>query len=242
MAGILSKLRTLTLGNLHELLDAAIDLNSVAACKQHIRDLESAKEKIVDDAAVAKGRVGQVEGDIKATQMKIDTDTEHAQLLLDDDDPSNDGDAQKLMERVVANQESLETKQADLVTAKQTAEALAQAANKIAAKHAEMVRNVRRLEDLERTTKAKEQATAAIKNAAGAAGAAGEVSIDNIEQRLKDRSVAVDAKFQATLGTMGDSVEESVQAAKAKQLIAKMRAAKKGTGNSGSGGDSPAGC
>ncbi len=240
MAGILSKLRTLTLGNLHELLDAAIDLNSVAACKQHVRDLEEAKGKIMDEAAVAKGRVGQAEGDLKAIQLKIDTNTEHAQLLLDDDDPSNDGDAQTLMERVVADQELLETKQADLATAKQTADALAEAARKIAAKHAEMVANVRRLESLERSTKAKEQATSAIKKAAGAANAAGEVSVDDVAQRLKDRSVAADAKFQNALGTMGDSVSESVQAAKAKQLIAKMRAGKKAGG--GTPPSSPTGC
>src|SRR5512142_2884877 len=119
MASLWQKIRTLTLGNLHELLDAAIDLNSVAACKQYVRDLEEAKDKMRDQAAAARGRLGQSQAAVATLEHQIATDTEHAQLLLDDDDPSNDGDAQKLMEGVVQKQELLETKQAQLATDKQ---------------------------------------------------------------------------------------------------------------------------
>lgn len=226
MAGLFSKLRVLTLGNLHELLDAAIDLNSVAACKQYVRDLEEAKDKISDEAAVARGRVGQVQGEVNALQAKIDLDTEHAQLLLDDDDASNDGDAQTLMERVVTNQETLEDRKSELETNKQTADALAKAAQTIVTKHAEMVRNVRKLESLERSTAAKEQATAALKAAGGAASAVDGVSVDSAERRLRDRSVAADAQFDTAMGSVSDSVTESVTAAKAKKLLESMRANK----------------
>jgi phage shock protein A len=229
MASIWQKIRTLTLGNLHELLDAAIDLNSVAACKQYVRDLEEAKDKMRDQAAAARGRFAQAQAAVATLEHQIETDTEHAQLLLDDDDASNDGDAQKLMEGVVQKQELLAAKQSELASNKQVSDALGEAVRKITAKHAEMVNNVRKLEALEQQTKAKEQASEALKAAGKIASSTDGVSIDSAEQRLRDRAAAADAKFDDAMSDMsGGSVQESVQAAKAKQLIAQMRAKKTG--------------
>ncbi|HTM68483.1 MAG TPA: PspA/IM30 family protein [Candidatus Binatia bacterium] len=237
MASIWQKIRTLTLGNLHELLDAAIDLNSVAACKQYVRDLEEAKDKMRDEAAAARGRLGQSQAAVATLEHQIETDTEGAQLLLDDGDDSNDGDAQKLMEGVVQKQELLETKKAQLATDKQVADALGDAVRKITSKHAEMVNNVRRLESLEQQTKAQEQATAALKQAGKIANSTDGVSVDNVEQRLRDRAAASSEKFKDAMADVsGGSVQESLQSAKAKQLIAQMRAKKAGTAAGGAAG------
>lgn len=236
MAGFFKKLRDLTLGNLHELLDAAIDLNSVAVCKQYVRDLEEAKDKMRDQAAAARGRLGQSQAAVATLEAQIATDTEHAELLINDDDESNDGDAQRLMEGVIQKQELLATKQTQLATDKQVAEALGEAVRKITAKHAEMVNNVRRLEALEQQTKAQEQATEAMRSAGKLANSADGVSVDNAEQRLRDRAAASQEKFKDAMSDLsGGSVAESVQAAKAKQLIAQMRA-KKASGGSAAGG------
>ncbi len=227
MASIWQKIRTLTLGNIHELLDAAIDLNSVAACKQYVRDLEEAKDKMRDQAAAARGRLGQSQAAVATLEHQIATDTEHAQLLLDDDDASNDADAERLMEGVVTKTELLETKKTQLATDKQVSDALGEAVRKITAKHAEMVNNVRRLEALEQQTKAQEQATAALKQAGKLANATDGVSVDNVEQRLRDRAAASSEQFKDAMSDMsGGSVQESVTAAKAKKLIAEMRAKK----------------
>lgn len=227
MASIWQKIRTLTLGNIHELLDAAIDLNSVAACKQYVRDLEEAKDKMRTEAAAARGRLGQSQAAVTTLEHQIATDTEHAQLLLDDDDASNDADAERLMEGVVTKNELVETKKAQLATDKQVSDALGDAVRKITAKHAEMVNNVRRLEALEAQTKAQEQATAALKQAGKLANATDGVSVDNVEQRLRDRAAASSEQFKDAMSDMsGGSVQESVTAAKAKKLIAEMRAKK----------------
>ena len=237
MASIWDKIRTLTLGNLHQLLDAAIDLNSVAACKQYVRDLEEAKDKMRDQAAAARGRLGQSQAQVATLEHQIETDTEGAQLLLDDGDDSNDADAQKLMEGVVQKTELLTTKQAQLATDKQVSDALGEAVRKITSKHAEMVNNVRRLEALEQQTKAQEQATSALKQAGKLANGTDGVSIDNVEQRLRDRAAASGEKFKDAMADVsGGSVQESLQAAKAKQLIAAMRAKKAGAASGGASG------
>jgi phage shock protein A len=227
MASIWQKLRTIGLSNLNDFLDAAIDLNSVGACKQYVRDLEEAKDKMRDQAAAARGRLGQSQAAVATLEHQIATDTEHAQLLLDDDDASNDADAERLMEGVVSKTELLETKKAQFATDKQVSDAMGEAVRKITAKHAEMVNNVRRLEALEQQTKAQEQATAALKQAGKLANSTDGVSVDNVEQRLRDRAAASGEQFKDAMSDMsGGSVQESVTAAKAKKLIAEMRAKK----------------
>lgn len=227
MASIFQKLRTITLGNLHQLLDNVIDLNSVAACKQYVRDLEEAKDQIRDQAAAARGRLAQSQNAVSLLEHQIAEDTENAQLILDDGDDSNDGDAQKLMEGVVGKQELLETKKSQRDADKAASDALAEASKKIIAKHAEMVNNVKRLEALEQQTKAQEQATAALRQAGKLANSADGVSVDNVEQRLRDRAAASNEKFKDAMADVsGGSVQETVQAAKAKKLIAEMKAKK----------------
>ena len=229
MASIFQKLRTITLGNLHQLLDNVIDLNSVAACKQYVRDLEEAKDQIRDQAAAARGRLAQSQNACSVLEHQIAEDTENAELILNDGDDSNDGDAQKLMEGVVTKQELLETKQAQRDADKMASDGLAEASKKIIAKHAEMVNNVKRLEALEQQTKAQEQATAAMRQAGKLASSADGVSVDNVEQRLRDRAAASNEKFKDALSDVsGGSVQESVTAAKAKKLIAEMKAKKAG--------------
>ncbi|MEK7566941.1 MAG: PspA/IM30 family protein, partial [Patescibacteria group bacterium] len=57
MAGIFKKFRDLGLASIHSLLDKAIDLNSVAVVKQHVRDLENALSELENGAAEAAGYV-----------------------------------------------------------------------------------------------------------------------------------------------------------------------------------------
>ena len=227
MASIFEKLRALTLGNLHEVLDAAVDLSSVAVCKQYVRDLEMAKDKMRDQAAAARGRYAQSQAAVATLEHQIETDTEHAQLLLDDDDTTNDADAQKLMEGVVSKTEVLEIRKTQLATDKKLADDLGEAVRKVTARHVEMVNNVRRLEALDQQTKAQEAATSALRQAGKITSSTDGISIDNAEARMRERAAAANEKFNDAMSDVtGGSVQESVTSAKAKQLIASMRAKK----------------
>ena len=66
MASIFSKVRALALGNIHDLLDKAIDLNSPAVVRQYVRDLGEAKEQLADEAAAQKRH----EADLKAMEQE----------------------------------------------------------------------------------------------------------------------------------------------------------------------------
>jgi phage shock protein A len=234
MASVFEKIRVLTLGNLHDILDAAIDLNSVGACKQYVRDLEEAKDKMQQTAATARGRLSIAEGDLATLTQRIATDNEHAELLLTDDDASNDGHAQTLIEGVIRMEEELIGKKAAVETAKATSAALAVAVDKIVTKHVAMVSNIRKLEAIAQQTAAQNEATKALKQASKLVGTADGVSVDNVERRLREQAATSNEQFKTALGGLDTGsgaagVGDSITAAKAKQRIAALKAKKNGT-------------
>lgn len=220
MSTVGEKVRTLVLGNLHELLDRTIDLNSTGTIKQHIRDLETARDKITDEAAIAKGRLLTLQSDIRDLDVQIATTNENIELFINDGDPSNDHLAETLEARLIGFERKLAEKKDALAAETTTSTALEEASSRLRAKHAEMVETLRKLESIERTTKAKEAAAAALRQASKT----GEVSVDNVTQRLKERETVANARFERALGDMADKVDADVVAEQARMRIAARRA------------------
>ncbi len=227
MKSIFEKARTLFLSNIHSLLDAAIDLNSTEAIRQHVRDLEGARDRLTDEAVVAKGRATVLEDDIKQLEAKKAVTNQNIDLLLGDDDPENDHYAMPLAEQVVGIDEDIAATQTDLVEQKALAANLEEARMKLTAKHAEMVRSLRRLESMERTAKSHEQAATAINSAAEAVSTVDGVvaSVDNVTARLRDRNTVSKARFDQALANIGEGGSaDAVRASQAASLIAARRA------------------
>lgn len=220
MATVGEKVRTIVLGNLHELLDKTIDLNSTGAIKQHIRDLETARDKITDEAAIAKGRLLTLQSEIRDLNVQISTTNENIELFIGDGDPSNDQLAETLEARLIGFEKKLADKKEALAAETTTSTALEEASSRLRAKHAEMVEILRKLESIERTTRAKETAAAALRQASKT----GEVSVDNVTQRLRQREIVANARFERALGDMADKVDADVVAEQARKRIAARRA------------------
>lgn len=225
MTSLFSKARVLVLGNLHTLLDAAIDLNSIAAVKQHIRDLESARDGISSQAAVSKGRVNSITADIKNLEKEIAEAQDNIDLLLGDDDPDNDANAVTIQMMADGLTTRVEALQSELATATETASKMDEALQKIRQKHAEMVSQVKTLEQMDASAKASEQAASAIEAAGKISNFDSSASIDNIQQRVRDRKATADAKLEQAFGGIDSTTDDSVALAKAKQAIAARKAA-----------------
>lgn len=219
MATVVEKVRTVVLSNLHELLDKTIDLNSTGAIKQHIRDLEMARDKITDEAAIAKGRLLTLQSEVRDLTVQVGTTNENIDLFINDGDPANDNLAETLEARLIGFEKKLAEKKEALVAETTTSTALEDASNRLRAKHAAMVETLRKLESIERTTKAKEAAAAALRQASKT----GEVSVDNVTQRLKERETVANARFERALGDMADKVDTDVVAEQARKRIAARR-------------------
>lgn len=226
MASLFSKIRLVTLGNLHELVDGLIDESSIPALKQSLRDLETGKAQILKQTAAASGQVSLAQSRVTQVQLQIDTHTKHAEIILNDDDASNDPVGMQLLEKVAELEPELEQAQSDLKEAQQNFQALQNASNKIIAKHAERLKQLRSLENLERTTTAKEQTAAALQQAGAIGSSVDSVSVDNIEQRLRARAATANAEFDQAMGglnSLDDTVATTLRASRAQELAAKLR-------------------
>jgi phage shock protein A len=72
MASILEKTQTLISANLHEMVDKALEANSVAVMKQYIRDAESNLDALEDAAATVGGEVKTLERKYKEYKQRAD--------------------------------------------------------------------------------------------------------------------------------------------------------------------------
>lgn len=72
MASLLEKTQTLISANLHEMVDKALEANSVAVMKQYIRDAESNLDALEDAAATVGGEVKTLERKYKEYKQKAD--------------------------------------------------------------------------------------------------------------------------------------------------------------------------
>ncbi len=224
MAGIFDKISTLIGSNIHALLDAAIDLDSVGACKEQVRKIEDESNNLKRHAAAARADVGMAQAAVDGTKHRIDENTANAQMLLSDDDPSNDNVATTLMEEVVTLQETLAEQEQALADAKKVADGMAEASNKLSAKKTELIRNINRLENMQRTSNAKKNAADALTQVAALSNGAGAVSVDDIAARMKREGAVQDERLnEALASTSGGSSADAVRAAKAKALIEQMK-------------------
>lgn len=225
MAGLFSKARTLVMGNLHALLDKAIDLNSVEAVKQHIRDLEEALEDLQDSAATAAGAVRTAQRETQALEAQMRELDRCIEILLSDDDATNDNQALPLQARLDGLTDRLTAKRSEFVAAQTAAAQLGDAAAQLRAKHASMVEQVNTLEAMERGAKAKEQAADAIRAAGRVAGNGTDASVDNIRERIQRRSDVSDEKFARAMGDLGAATGKDVALATAAARLAERKAA-----------------
>ena len=82
MASLLEKTQTLIQANLHEMVDKALEKNSVAVMKQYIRDAEKNLDQLEDAAATVGGEVKTLERKYKEYKKKADKIDRNIDALL----------------------------------------------------------------------------------------------------------------------------------------------------------------
>lgn len=226
MSSISEKLGLFLKSNVHDLLDKAIDWNSMGAVRQRVRDLQEAKDKVRNEAAVAKSRLAAQQAETGHLQSVIDKSNKDIDLVLGDGDPLNDDLAVDIQKKVDQYTEQLESKRTDLQVAQQTADALAKASTVLSTKFEEAVRGMRKLEDLDRQTKAKTDAAKAIRSANDIAAAAsgGAAGFDSAEARMRDKAAVANAQFDDAMSQTSSSTDDDVATVRARAAIAARRA------------------
>jgi phage shock protein A len=199
MAGILQKIRTLTLGATNDLLDKAIDMNSPTALRQYVRDLEDGLNKLETEAAAQAGAVRTSKRESEDLQHQIDAITESIKKLL-----AGDEKAQALARvkagTVVALKQQLEQKKTTLVNQEDASAKIDAGLERLRAKHQAMVTRVRTLESVDRETKGKEQAASALNAAGNLLEGGADISIDDIQSKMRARNDVASEKFDRAMG------------------------------------------
>src|SRR5512136_1562145 len=176
MAGLFQKARIATLSAAHSLMDKVIDLNSIGAVKQYVRDLENALEDLEDASAAAAGHVRTVQRDADQIRYQIKELNQNIDFILSDNKPENDSLATPLEARLIGLEQLISTKDEEIATGQKTSQALVEATSALRTRYQNMVQQIQRLEAMDMAAKAKENAAEAIRQAGKIASVGGDVS------------------------------------------------------------------
>ena len=204
MSTFLQKLRVVTLGNVHDLLDKAIDMNSPSAIRQYTRDLEDALAKMRTEAAVQDGQVRTLTREKDDLTHQIETAKINVTALLKDS--TKQDVARTKAAAILTMQRNLDATTQHLEEQKTASQQTDAALVNLEAKHADMVARVRELERLDRDTKIKESSAQALESAGALVSGGADISVDDIESKMRQRNDVASAKFDRAMGSV--KVEE----------------------------------
>lgn len=205
MSGFFQKLRLVTLGTAHDLLDKEIDMNSPLMLRQYVRDLEDAIGKMNSEAAIQVGQVRTMKREYGDLGAKIEADKQQVKSLL----ASSPDLARSKAALVVENQKHYDQMSSDIEAQQKVADDLTQSVLKLQSKHDLMVSRVRELERIDRDSKTKESAAAAMTAAGSLIGGVGTQSIDDLEGRMRNRNDVASAKFDQAMAATATPDDEA---------------------------------
>lgn len=197
MTGIVQKIKTVTMGKIHDLLDVTIDMDSPSVLRQHVRDLETALDSMKNQSAIQGGAVRTLRREKASSELRITNLKNKAKYHLDRGDEAQ---ARNCLQSVVAEQKSVDAATADLVTQEQAEKNIDLALIQLENRHSTMITRLHELERLDRDSKNKEAAAAALGAASKLVAGAANVSIDNIETKMRARNDVASEKFERAIG------------------------------------------
>lgn len=225
MTSLMEKARTAVLGNLHALLDQAV--NTPEGYAQKIRDLN---EAIADLYAAKDEANGSING-FKRDRAKAESDAAQkradATLLVGDNDPTNDSLALPLLAEANDLDEQLAFYDEQIETLTANRDDVSGAIEKLEAHSRQMQNNLQRLRIREAVTKGKRVGASAGQKASGAVAAAGEADFDSIEAHINHDGDVADAEFDRVIGGLkgpNTSSADAVRTAKAQADLDALRA------------------
>jgi phage shock protein A len=196
--GIFARVQTLIKAHANELVDKAIDMNSIPVLNQYGRELEEALEKTKHEAAVASAHVTTLNSQATALQTDIDSNTARGKAFMAKN-PPDEANAKLAAEHIHDSNAELTDIKSQIESAKVNAAAMIDAKSKLQIKYQQTVSQLRMLESRDSSTRAKEQSTAALKDVERATSGSSTVSIDSLSEKIRARGDVADEEFNETV-------------------------------------------
>lgn len=199
--GIFARVQTLVRAYSNNLLDQAVDMNSIPVLRQYIRDLEDAMDKTKHEAAVAAAHVTTLNSQAASLQDDITSNTNRAKAFLAKT-PPDEVNARVCAGHIHDSQEQLADIQTQIEAAKTNSASLDAVVGKLNTKHQAIMSQLRILESKDSTSRSLEQATASLKQAQSFTADGTGADVDSMTQKINARADVANEEFNRTVGEM----------------------------------------
>lgn len=206
MASILDKARTLISANMHDMLDKALEANSVAVLKQYIRDAENNLRELEEAAATVGGEVKSMERKYKEYKKKADQIDRNIDTFLMQGKTDL---ARAAQAELNTNRQLQEQYHEQWVRQKREYDALLGARVKLQSKLNTIRQEQRELEALLQLAKSKEKTVKAIKSLDDLMGV-GDADIARIGDSIRSRLDKATAQSEMYAGSLDNQMEEAL--------------------------------
>lgn len=218
------KVRAVTLGAAHDLLDKTIDMNSPSAVRQYARDVEAAVHQMENESAIQSGQVRTTTREKAELDNRIATDKKTIEHLLAAGTESGKNLAKVKASLVLQNQKHSDELAQTIAGQQDTADKIAASVTALQAKYQQVVAQVHELEQMDRDTKAKESANSAIQAAGSILATGNSVSVDDLKGRMQRRNDVASSRFDQSMASMPAPEEANSEDVEA--LLASLTPAK----------------
>lgn len=202
MQTITGKIRSITLANVHTVLDFIKSLNSIGEYQQYIRDLETARDILDDQAAISRAKVNTLPAEIARLQAQHDEADRNIDILLSDDDTSNDHLAKPLEAKLLNLETQISSKESQLATAQEEFAKFEKAVSEIDMTLISAKGKLQVLQELESTTGARQKAEKLLSGVS-----VGEApDTDSMEQKLRDKAAVANNGLDRSIDRLTSSV------------------------------------
>ena len=209
MATLLEKVQTLISANLHEMVDNALETNSVAVMKQYIRDAEKNLDALEDAAATVGGEVKSMERKYKEYKKKADQLDRNIDALLMQGKAELARAAQNELNSARSLQEQYHEQ---WVRQQREYESLLNARLKLQAKLETIRQEQKELEALMRLAKSKETTVKAIKSLDDLMGV-GDADIARLGESIRSRLDKANAHSEMYADRLDNQMDEALGSA-----------------------------
>jgi phage shock protein A len=218
---IFSKASLTVRGNINDLLDKVIDLNSPSAVRQQARDIEAELVHYATDIAVQDGALRGKVREKTELESKIATDLATISKLKASTDANAPQLARDKAKLVLTEQATLASLTSEVANQTQVVAQMNSIKQRLDSQHDQLVQRVHQLESLDRDTKSKEAAAHAISSMGSMLNNTDTHSIDNITQRMQARNDVASAKFDSAVATL--PAEDESNSADVDALLASIK-------------------
>jgi phage shock protein A len=226
MSSIFSKISDLVQGHVNQLLDEAIDMDSVPVVTQQIRRFEDGISQMKNALAIAQGDVVTKSRSHDEIQHTIETLQHNIDLVLMGNSADKKATAVALGQKLIPLQHRVESLTKEVSDAQERSKELDDSVKQLEARHEELMERLTELKSKSEQARAENLVAKTAQNVKKMTSGVEGSSVDNLLQRAQQNADTAHARLQQAMGDLQEetSVDKAVVNAQAEDYVTKRLA------------------